>query len=194
LRVRRKRRDKTRKVKDRTLERQRVRHPVLLLRFDSNERGTHRISSPHARGVARDVPFLARGPAMEVMRAAQKPPTQCGRTGTSGATRRGEKTHVLPPLLRVRVRALAVFLVFLDRRDCLRYRVIERICVVANFTWSGRRGTGRCRSSCARRPRPLFRADRFRSWGARRLVRRSAVCLRHRLVFRRPSLESLDFQ
>jgi hypothetical protein len=34
-------REKFDKVKDRTLEEQRARHPVLLLRFDFNERGTH---------------------------------------------------------------------------------------------------------------------------------------------------------
>ena len=47
-----------------------------------------------------------------------------------------------------------------------------------------------CRSSCARRPRRPFRADRFQSSGARRLIRRSAACPRNRRAFRRPSLES----
>jgi len=63
----------------------------------------------------------------------------------------------------------------------------------AKVTSSERRGTGPCRSACARTPRPLFRADRFQSWVARRSVRRSAVCLRNRLGFPRPSPEWFDF-
>ena len=38
----------------------------------------------------------------------------------------------------------------------------------ANVTLSKPPGTWRRRSTCARKPHPLFRADRFRSWGARR--------------------------
>jgi hypothetical protein len=41
-------REKFDKVKDRTLGRQGVRHPLLLLRFDFNERGAHRVSPPPA--------------------------------------------------------------------------------------------------------------------------------------------------
>lgn len=70
----------------------------------------------------------------------------------------------------------------------------SRFFVLANFTLSGRRGTVHCRSSFVRKPRPPFRADRFQSWDARRLVRRNAACPRNRLVFRRPSLEWFDFQ
>jgi hypothetical protein len=65
---------------------------------------------------------------------------------------------------------------------------------MADFTSSERRGTVRCRSSCARKPRPLFRADRFQSWDARRLVRRSLMCPLRQLGFRRPSLEDCDFR
>jgi len=65
---------------------------------------------------------------------------------------------------------------------------------MADFTLSGQRGTARGRSSCARKPRPLFRADRFQSWDARRLVRRSLMCPLRQLGFRRPSLEDCDFR
>jgi len=61
------------------------------------------------------------------------------------------------------------------------------------LTSSERRGTVRRRLAFARKPRPLFRADMFQSWDARRLVRRSVVCPRNRLVFLMPSLESFDF-
>ena len=65
---------------------------------------------------------------------------------------------------------------------------------MADFTLSGQRGTVRGRSSCARKPRPLFRADRFQSWDARRSVRRSLMCPLRQLGFRRPSLEDCDFR
>ena len=68
-------------------------------------------------------------------------------------------------------------------------RAIEPTARWDNFTSSERRGTVRRRSAFARKPRPLFRADMFQSWDARRLVRRSAVCPRNRSVFPRPSLE-----
>src|SRR5882762_6662890 len=44
-----------------------------------------------------------------------------------------------------------------------------------NFTSSERRGTGRCRSSCAHSLRRRFRADTFQSWDALRLVPQSAA-------------------
>src|SRR5437016_12189461 len=44
-----------------------------------------------------------------------------------------------------------------------------------NFTSSERCETGRCRSSCAHKPRRRFRADAFQSWGGLRLVPQSAV-------------------
>ena len=64
----------------------------------------------------------------------------------------------------------------------------------ANVTLSARRGTLPCRSSCARKPRLLFRADTFQSWDAPRLVRRSAACPPRRLTFPKPSLEWFGFQ
>ncbi len=57
----------------------------------------------------------------------------------------------------------------------------------ASFTWSKRPGTELCRSACGRRPRMLFRADRFQSWDARRLIQRSAAYRHNRLRFPRPS-------
>jgi len=61
------------------------------------------------------------------------------------------------------------------------------------FTSSERRGTVRCRSSFARKPQPLFRADRFQSWGESQLARRNAACPRNRPVFPWTSLEWFDF-
>ena len=69
-------------------------------------------------------------------------------------------------------------------RECFR-----RIAMLVHFTSSERRGTVPSRSSCARKPRPLFRAGTSRSWDARRLVRRIAGCPRHQLLFPKPSLE-----
>src|SRR2546425_5858813 len=66
--------------------------------------------------------------------------------------------------------------------------------LLANFTSSEQHGTLRCRSSCARTPRPPFRVDMFQSWDAPRLVQRSAVCPRNRLVFRWTNLEWFDSQ
>jgi hypothetical protein len=56
-----------------------------------------------------------------------------------------------------------------------------------------RRGIVRYRSSCDRKPRPPFRADRFQSSGAHRSVRRTGVCPRNQLEFPRPSLEWFGF-
>ena len=84
-------------------------------------------------------------------------------------------------------------------RECFRARPVQqsdgsrkaiyRIAMLVHFTSSERRGTVPSRSSCARKPRPLFRAGTSRSWDARRLVRRIAGCPRHQLLFPRPSLE-----
>jgi hypothetical protein len=64
---------------------------------------------------------------------------------------------------------------------------------VVPITSSEQRETLRRRSSFARKPRPLFRADKFQSWDGRQLARRSAVCPQNRLVFRRTTLEYFDF-
>ncbi len=61
------------------------------------------------------------------------------------------------------------------------------------ITSSERHGIAPCRSTCARKRRPLFRADMFRSWDARRLVPRTSTCPRNPLASRPPTLESLDF-
>jgi hypothetical protein len=61
------------------------------------------------------------------------------------------------------------------------------------ITSLGPRGTGRCRSSFARRPRPPFPADTFQSSPAPRSVRRSAACPRNRPPFPPPTLESFCF-
>ena len=55
------------------------------------------------------------------------------------------------------------------------------------------RGTGRRRSSFARRPRPPFPADRFQSSRAPRSVRRSAACPLNLPPFPPPILESFCF-
>jgi hypothetical protein len=65
-----------------------------------------------------------------------------------------------------------------------------RICAVV--TSLEPRGTVPCRSSFARKRRPLVRADRFQSWDARRSLRRSAACPPNRWAFPRPSLESFE--
>ena len=62
------------------------------------------------------------------------------------------------------------------------------IAFLTNFTSSERRGTVRCRSSSARKPRPLFRGGMFQSWDARRLVQRSSSYPRSPLVFLQPNL------
>ena len=66
--------------------------------------------------------------------------------------------------------------------------------LTATITSLEQRGTVRCRSSFARKLRPLSREDKFQSWDARRLVRRSAVYPRNRPAFQRPSLESSGFR
>ena len=63
-----------------------------------------------------------------------------------------------------------------------------------NFPSLEPRETPLCRSACARKPRLLFRVDKFQSLHARRLFRRSSMCPRNRLVFRRPSPESFCFR
>jgi hypothetical protein len=49
-----------------------------------------------------------------------------------------------------------------------------------HFTSSARRGTPPSRSTSARRPQRLSRADTFQSWRARRSLQQSSACLRHR--------------
>jgi len=114
-----------------------------------------------------DVPFLALGRTIEMMRAPQKPRMRCTRLQATAATWQSEKTHLLAPFVRARP-PLAVF---------------------CQLTSSARRGTVPCRSACARKLRPLFRADMSQSWDARRLARRSSVCPPHWLVVPQPCLE-----
>jgi hypothetical protein len=64
---------------------------------------------------------------------------------------------------------------------------------VGSATSSERHGIAPCRSTCARKRRPLFRADMFRSWDARRSVPRTSTCPRNPLACRPPTLESFDF-
>jgi hypothetical protein len=49
--------------------------------------------------------------------------------------------------------------------------------------------TAPCRSSCGRKPRQLFRADKFRSWAARLLAGRSSVCPRKQRAVLPPNPE-----
>src|SRR6516165_9422377 len=58
-----------------------------------------------------------------------------------------------------------------------------------SFTSSKQHGTPLYRSSCARKPRPLFRADMFQPLDAPRLVPRTAMYPRNPLACRQPSLE-----
>ena len=62
-----------------------------------------------------------------------------------------------------------------------------------SFTSSKQHGTPLYRSSCARKPRPLFRADMFQPLDAPRLVPRTAMYPRNPLACRQPSLELFDF-
>ena len=66
---------------------------------------------------------------------------------------------------------------------------LDRAC----FTSLERRGIALCRSACARTHRPLFRADRFQSWDARRSIPKISACLPNPPACRRPSLEAFDF-
>src|SRR5437660_106975 len=73
----------------------------------------------------------------------------------------------------------------------------ESVCHLAlflNLTSSERRETVPCRSSCARRHRPLFREDKFQTSAGHRSVRQTAPCPPHRLLFPRTSLEVRDFE
>ena len=63
-----------------------------------------------------------------------------------------------------------------------------------SFTSSKQHGTPLYRSSCARKPRPLFRADMFQPLDAPRLVPRTAMYPRNPLACRQPSLELFDFR
>src|SRR6266481_4803150 len=63
-----------------------------------------------------------------------------------------------------------------------------------NFTSSEQREIVPCRSSCARKPRPPFRAGMFQPWGAHPKVPRSSMCPLHRLMFPMPILEYLRFE
>ncbi len=79
---------------------------------------------------------------------------------------------------------------FPDQRSDLIWRRIQCESLRCRpFTSSEPREIPPCRSSSGHRPQPLFPVDRFRSWHAHRLFRRSVMCPRNRLVFRRPSLE-----
>src|SRR6266699_1880053 len=49
--------------------------------------------------------------------------------------------------------------------------------------------TAPCRSSCGRKPRQLFREDKFRSWAARLLAGRSSVCPRKQRAVLPPNPE-----
>jgi hypothetical protein len=103
-----------------------------------------------------------------------------------------EKVEFICPEIRVIAFDVGV------QQGNVRKRIVLRFCgsctlpCLRNITSSEQPGTLPCRLACARRPRPLFRADRFQSWDARRSVRRSAVYPRNPLVFPRPSLECLD--
>lgn len=107
--------------------------------------------------------------------------------GNSVAPRRGgpsldANARQDPPVVRARAKQSGTLL--------LRPARLHR----TGFTSSEPRGTVHRRSSSGRTPRRLSPADRFQSWGAHRSIRRSAVCPRCRLVFRRPSLELPGFQ
>jgi hypothetical protein len=67
------------------------------------------------------------------------------------------------------------------------------LALLTSFTSSEQRETAPHHSSCVRKPRLLFQADRFQSWDARLSTRRNAMCPRHRPGFPRPILESFDF-
>jgi hypothetical protein len=66
--------------------------------------------------------------------------------------------------------------------------------LLISFTSSKQHGTPLYRSSCARKPRPLFRADMFQPLDAPRLVPRTAMYPRNPLACRQPSLELFDFR
>src|SRR5262249_40261082 len=63
-----------------------------------------------------------------------------------------------------------------------------------SFTSLEQRGIPLYRSACARKPRPPFRADKFQSLDARRLVQQTAMCPGNPLAYPQPSLESFDFR
>jgi len=67
------------------------------------------------------------------------------------------------------------------------------VCGVS-FTSLEQRGIPLYRSACARKPRPPFRADKFQSLDARRLVQQTAMCPGNPLAYPQPSLESFDFR
>ena len=87
-----------------------------------------------------------------------------------------------PPVLRT---------ILLTYSLCPRFaRVLARpdkAKFVGQLTSSKRHGTVLCHSSFGRTLRPLFPGDRFQSWDARRLVRRSSACRLNRPVFPQPS-------
>jgi hypothetical protein len=80
-----------------------------------------------------------------------------------------------------------------NNEDPAAIGVAQRALLI-RFTSSKQHGTPLYRSSCARKPRPLFRADMFQPLGARQLVQRTAMCPRNPLACPQPSLELFDFR
>src|SRR5215471_15265648 len=62
-----------------------------------------------------------------------------------------------------------------------------------SFTSLEQRGIPLYRSACARKPPPPFRADKFQSLNARRLVQQTGMCPGNPLAYPQHSLESFDF-
>jgi hypothetical protein len=133
------------------------------------------VSCGKKSGTSRDVPFLGLGPAIEMKRASQKEAVGCWRTASIGYDRPTRRDASL-------ISALAGWL-----NQCSTVSLF-----IASFTSSAQRGTPLSHSSFARKPQRLFQADRFQSWDARQLVRRSAVCPRSRPVFPRTNPEWFD--
>jgi len=150
------------------------------------ERSAHRGDRPPAPRDRTRGPTCPRSPAGEAASGASMPATWGNSSVRAvaveeialnvGLARLLEKIKIIGPEIRVIAFDVGI------------------VADMADFTLSGQRGTVRGRSSCARKPRPLFRADRFQSWDARRLVRRSLMCPLRQLGFRRPSLEDCDFR